>query len=249
MSTVVKIDEEVISAEQFVKILKLTNEFPEMIRKIVRDKVTVHAAKKKGIAIPTPEVQQMADDFRRCGGLHRAKDTQEWMDGIGISLDEFESFITEQLYKKRMLETIVTDKSVEAYFKLNSPKFDSVDIRHIVVEGEEKAKELIALIEEEPESFDELVKEHSLDEETKENGGLIKGVLRGALSSDVDAKIFNAAEGVILGPFRLDEDLCEIILIAAKKTAKLDDSTKTKIGELLYDEWLAARVKEHAVTT
>ena len=48
---------------------------------------------------------------------------------------------------------------------------------------------------------------------------------------------------------RLDEDLCEIILIAAKKTAKLDDSTKTKIGELLYDEWLAARVKEHAVTT
>lgn len=46
MSTLLKIDEEAISADQFIKFLKFSNEFSELMKKLIRNKVTVHAAKK-----------------------------------------------------------------------------------------------------------------------------------------------------------------------------------------------------------
>jgi parvulin-like peptidyl-prolyl isomerase len=248
MTVAIKINDEVISAEQFVNILKMSNEFPLLAEKIIRDKITVQEAKKKGIRVSTDEVQQEADDFRRVLALHRAKDTQEWMDKRGLTLDEFEAFVTERIFKKKMVETIANEPAVEEYFKLNSPKFDSVDIRHIVVDTEAKAKELLSLLGEEPESFAELAKEHSLDSETRKTGGQIGGVRRGVLPDEVSAKVFNASVGDVVGPLELgDGYFYEIIQVTAVNPAALDDSTKEEIGELLYSEWLDARLQEHSV--
>ncbi len=250
MNTVVaKIDDEVISGEQFIKFLKFSNEFPDLIKRFIRGKVTVHAAKKRGVEISTYEVQEAADNFRRCLGLHRAKETQEWLDGMGISADEFETFITEHIYKKKMVDILVTNETVKKYFQLNSPKFDTVDIRHIIVESKEKAGELTALLTEEPESFDELAKTYSLDDETNHIGGQISGAQRGSLPDEIDARIFNAAPGDILGPLQVDgEDIYEIIQISAIHPAKLEDATKEKISQAIYEEWLEARLKEHTVS-
>jgi peptidylprolyl isomerase len=248
MTTVIKIDDESVSAEDFVKYLKLTNEFPDLIDKLIRAKVTVQAAKKQGIQVTSEEVQQSADDFRRYVELNRAKDTQEWMDEMGVNLDDFENFITEQIFKRKVLEKLTTDEAIQEYFKLNSPKFDKADIKRIVVEGQGKAKELCAMLEDDPESFDEMVKEHSLDDETKATGGLIGNVSRGALPDEVDAKVFNAEAGDIIGPFQIeDEDLYEILQITAFRAAELDDATNVDIGEIIYNEWLAERMKDHSV--
>jgi parvulin-like peptidyl-prolyl isomerase len=249
MSTAIKINDEAVSAEQFIKILKLSNEFPLLAERIIRDKITVHEAKKKGIKVSTGEVQQEADDFRRVTALHRAKETKEWMDKAGVALDDFEAFITEKIYKKKMVETITSKKAIEEYFKLHSPKFDSVDIRHIVVDSEAKAKELLSLLAEDPESFGELAREHSLDHETRKTGGQIGGVRRGVLPDEVSAKVFNAASGDVVGPLELgDGYFYELIQVTAKNPATLDDSTKDEIGELVYNEWLEARLREHNVT-
>ncbi|MDY6837284.1 MAG: peptidylprolyl isomerase [Thermodesulfobacteriota bacterium] len=249
MSTAIKINDEVVSAEQFINILKMSNEFPLLAEKVIRDKITVQEAKKKGISVSTEEVQQEADDFRRVAALHRAKDTQEWMDQRGLTLDEFEIFVTERIYKKKMVETITSEQSIEEYFKLNSPKFDSADIRHIVVDSEAKAKELMSLLSEDPEGFGELAKEHSLDNETRKTGGQIGGLRRGVLPDEVSAKVFNASAGDVVGPLELgDGYFYEIIQVTAVNPASLDDSTKEEIGELLYNDWLEARLQEHSVT-
>lgn len=246
---VAKIDDEVISGAQFIKFLKFSNEFPDLIKRFIRGKVTVHAAKKRGVEVSTEEVQEAADNFRRCLGLHRAKETQEWLDRMGITEDEFETFMTEHVYKKKMTDILVTQETVKKYFQLNSPKFDTVDIRHIVVESMEKARELTALLAEEPESFDELAKTYSIDDETNHIGGQIPGVQRGHLPDEIDAKIFNASPGDILGPLQLDgEDIYEIIQISAMHPAKLEDDTKEKISQAIYEEWLEERLKEHRVS-
>jgi len=249
MSTAIKINDEAITAEQFIGILKMSNEFPLLAEKIIRDKITVQEAKKKGLSVSTEEVQQEADDFRRVAALHRAKDTQEWMDTRGLTLDEFETFVTERIYKKKMVETITSDQAIEEYFKLNSPKFDSADIRHIVVDTEAKAKELMSLLSEDPDSFSELAREHSLDSETRKTGGQIGGLRRGVLPDEVSAKVFNASAGDVIGPLQLgDGYFFEIVQVTAMNPASLDDSTKEEIGELIYNEWLEARLQEHTVT-
>lgn len=248
MRELVKIDDEVISEEEFIKILKLSNEYPYLIEKVIKNKVTVHAAKKRDIKLSDEELQEAADIFRSAQGLHRAKETQEWMNDLGISIEDFENFIAERLYRKKIIEAITTEDAVETYFKLNSPQFETADIKVIVTDNEEKAKELKAILDDDPDSFDELVREYSLDDQTREIGGQIKGIRRGELREELTAKIFNAASGDIIGPFRLNEtDFYEIILVTTVHPTKLDDSTRVRITDAIYDQWLKARFEEHTV--
>jgi len=247
MTDLVKIDDEVITIEDFVKLLRFTGAFDSLLEDIVKDKLTVHAAKRAGIAITTEELQERADELRRVKGLHRAVDMNRYLDANKMTLDDFEQYLTEMLYHEKMLEQVGTDDAVDEYFNLNAPKFDSIDISHIVVDSEGKAREIMAILEDEPESFEELAREHSVAD-TREDGGYVGRVLRGALRSDVEAKVFNAAEGELLGPFpSADESYFEIFAVNAKRPAALTEDTIAEVRRLLQDEWLAARAREHNI--
>jgi len=248
METIAKIDDNNIEPGEFLKYLKFTNQFSDIMEKFIQNKITVYAAKKKGIEVSSDEMQQGADDFRRCMGLHRTSDTQKWLDSLGISIDEFETFINEHILINKVADTIVGNGAVESYFKLNSPAFDTVDICHIVVDDKDKAKEIKALLDEEPKLFDSLVKDYSLDKETLDNKGLIKDVQRGNLPDEFESKVFSAACGEIIGPLCSDEEnLYEIIRIVSKNKAGLDENTREKISQIIHSQWLEKRMKEHKI--
>jgi len=247
MTDLLKIDEEVITTEDFVKLLRFTGAFDSLMEDIIRDKLTVHAAKKAGITISDEELQERADQLRRAKGLHRAVDMNRYLDATRITLDDFEHYITEMIYHEKMLEQVGRDDAVDEYFNLNAPKFDSIDISHIVVDSEGKAREIMAILEDDPESFGELAREHSLAD-TREEGGYVGRVLRGALRSDVEAKVFNAAEGELLGPFSsADESYFEIFAVNAKRPAVFNEDTIAEVRRLLRDEWIATRAREHRI--
>ena len=242
-----KIDDETISCEDFIKLLKLSGKFDSLLEDVVKDKLTVHAAKKRGITISSEELQERADQLRRVRGLHRAKDALDFLDSMGLTLDDFEQFVIDTLYQEKIIEEICSDTAVEDYFKLHSPRFDSIEVSHILVESEGMAKELISLLEEEPDMFEELVTEHSLAD-TKEKNGRIGKVNRGAMSPEVEGKAFNAEPGDLLGPFAsTGGTFYEIFRIDKKTSARLDEETKTEIQNMLRNEWLKARVQDHKV--
>ena len=247
MTTVVKIDGQAIDLAGFVGTLKLTGQFEALLEQFVRDRLWVLGAKKARIQVSEAEIQERADQFRRVRGLHRASDTNKYLDAMRISLGEFEAFIADSLYQEKMLGKVSGDTAVQAYFKLNSPKFDSIEVSHIVLDSEPKAKEVLAVLREDPDSFEELAREHSIAD-TRERGGLIGKVLRGSLRSDVEAKVFNAAAGDLLGPFTSgDRTAFEIFRVNAKHRAHLDDDTATEVRRLLREEWLRARAQEHLI--
>ena len=247
MTTIVRIDDEVIGIEDFVRTLKLTGQFDSLLEQLVRDRLTVRAARQQGIILSPEQIQERADQFRRVQGLHRAADMNRYLDMLGVSLDEFEVFITDNLYQEKMMEQVCNDAAVAHYFKLNSPRFDSVEVSHIVLDTEGKAKEMMSYLRDDPESFADMAREHSLAD-TRERGGVIGKVLRGSLRSDVEAKVFNAAVGDLLGPF-LSEDrfLYEIFTVSAKHAATLDDDTAAEVRRVLREQWLLARAQEHVI--
>jgi peptidylprolyl isomerase len=227
--------------------LKLTGQFESLLEQFVRDRLAVLGAKKVGIQVSEAEIQERADQFRRVRGLHRASDTNKYLDAMRITLDEFEAFITASLYQEKMLRKVCDDQAVQGYFKLNSPKFDSIEVSHIVLDSEPKAKEMIAVLRDDPDSFDEMAREHSIAE-TRERGGLIGKVLRGSLRPDVESKVFNAAAGDLLGPFASgDRTVFEIFRVNATHPARLDDDTATEVRRLLREDWLRARAQEHVI--
>jgi peptidylprolyl isomerase len=136
---------------------------------------------------------------------------------------------------------------VQQYFKLNSPRFDSVEVSHIVLDSEGKAKEMMSVLQEEPEAFAEMAREHSVAE-TREQGGLIGKVPRGSLKGDLEARVFNAAAGELLGPFPSpDQSTFEIFCVNARHPAALDPDTTAEIRRLLREQWLLARAQEHVI--
>ena len=149
MTAIVRIDDEVVDVAEFIRLLKLTGQFESLIEQVVRDKLTVHAAKKHGVHLSEDEIQERADQFRRVRGLHRASDMNHYLDVLGVSLDEFERFITDGLYQEKMLSTIGGRAAVEEYFSLNSPRFDAIEVSHVVLDSEGKAREMISVLRDE----------------------------------------------------------------------------------------------------
>ncbi|MEH6435876.1 peptidylprolyl isomerase [Massilia sp. DD77] len=247
MAGIVRIDDEVIDTDYFIRTLKLTGQFEGLVEQLVREKLTVRAAKRQGLQLAPEDIQERADQFRRIQGLHRAADMNNYLDALGVSLDEFEDFIVEGLYHERMMAQVCSDKAVEGYFKLNSPRFDSVEVSHIVLDSEGKAKEMMSVLEEDPDSFAEMVREYSVGD-AREHGGVIGKVLRGALPAHIEARVFNAAPGELLGPFPSeDKALYEVFVVNAKHPAALDEDTSVEVRRLLREEWLAARAQEHII--
>lgn len=247
MSGIVKIDDEVFTSDDFVKLLKLNGRFESLMEDILRDKLAVHSAKKSGITLSDEDLQEKADQFRRVNGLHRAKETNEYFEALGVTLDEFETFMTDMLYHEKVMQTIGDDNAVEDYFKLNSPRFDSIHISHIVMDAEGGAREMISYLSDDPDSFEEMANEHSVAD-TSDEGGRIGKVTRGMLQGEIEGKVFAAEEGSLLGPFpSADGEHFEIFRVDSKSTATMDEGTATEIRRLLQDEWLAARAKEHSI--
>ena len=247
MTTVVKIDGDAIELAEFVRVLKLTGQFESLLEQFVRDRLAALGARKAGIQVSEAEIQERADQFRRVRGLHRASDTNKYLDAMRVSLEEFEGFLTDSLYQEKMMRKVSGDQAVQGYFKLNSPKFDSIEVSHIVLDSEAKAREMIAVVRDDPDCFEELAREHSIAD-TRERGGLIGKVLRGSLRSDIEAKVFNAAAGDLLGPFiSADKTTFEIFRVNAKYPARLDDDTITEVRRLLSEDWLRARAREHVI--
>jgi parvulin-like peptidyl-prolyl isomerase len=248
MTVIARIDDEEVSAEDFIKLLKLKGKFDGLIEEIITDKLIVHEAKKQGIAVSLEEVQDRVDELRRVRGLHRAKDTLEFLEHMGVSLDEFETHITEEIYKEKLLAEATSEARVQEYVQLHLPRFDSVEISYILLDSEGKAQEIAACLEDEPDLFEELAREHSIDPETRDRGGAIGRVMRGSLSGEVEAKIFGASAGQIVGPLPANNGLLhEIFIVRNKHSATMDERTLKDARKLLYDEWIVARAREHVL--
>ena len=247
MTAVMKLDGKAIDLTEFVRVLKLTGQFETLLEQFVRDRLAVLGAKKSGIQVTEDEIQERANQFRRVRGLHRASDTNKYLDALRVSVEEFESFISDGIFQEKMMRKVCSDQAVQGFFKLNSPKFDSIEVSHIVLDSEPKAREMIAVLRDDPSTFDEMAREHSIAE-TRDQGGLIGKVLRGSLRSDVEAKVFNAAAGDLLGPFAsADKTAFEIFRVNAKRPARLDEDTATEIRRLLREDWLRTRAQEHVI--
>ncbi len=249
MTTVVKIDGEAIDVAEFVRILKLTGKFEPLLDQVVRDRLVARVARKAGIQASDAEIQQFATEFRRARGLHRTADTDRYLNSQQISLEEFEAFITDAVYQEKLLQQVSSEEAVQEYFKLNSPRFDALELSHIVLDSEPKAREIMAILSDDPESFEEMAREHSIAL-TRSRGGVIGTVLRGSLIPDVEAKAFAASDGDLVGPFTsTDRKTMEIIRVDARRPAQLDDATAVEVRRILREQWLLERMSEHSIET
>lgn len=247
MTGIVQVDGNVFTAEEFVKLLKLTGRFDEIMEDVLQHLVAVSRAKKMNVSLDPEEIQLRADQFRRVFGLHKAEDTVGFFDDLGVSLEDFEAFISNMLMQEKLLKEVADDEAVKKYFSLNSPRFESVEASHIVMDTEGAAQEMVSVLQDDPDSFAEMAREHS-SADTASDGGSLGKLTRDLIGGEIEARLFSADEGDIIGPMPLDDgDGFEIFKVTVKNEAQLDEDTKEKIVKLLKEQWLTDIMDEHQI--
>ncbi len=115
-----------------------------------------------------------------------------------------ENLLSGYAIEKALSAIRVTDKEIEAFYEENKSRFgggETVTAAHILVDSEEKAKELRAQIEKGEITFADAAREHS-DCPSKEVGGSLGSFGRGQMVKEFDEAAFSLPVGEISAPVK-----------------------------------------------
>lgn len=226
-----------LAAEDVLKFLLLSGGGDRVMRDCMVRQEALREGKKLGIAVSDEMLQSFADEYRIARGLHYSQDMIAYLKGRGLSVDDFERFCEESAMLALLRDRFAGREAIAACFLNHRSRFDRVRLSIITVEDENLAQELRMRVSEDGEDFHALARRYSADE-YRHAGGYLGLVRRGNFSPDMEAKLFNAGAGDILGPFPEGERF-HLFLVEEVVRAELDEKVTEDVKDLIMSEWAA----------
>lgn len=188
-----------------------------------------YAAKNK-ITNDTEELQIALEEMRYHEGLESKEKFLHWMESKGQNILSIQNELDYQLLRIKVAASFPYER-IETYFAEFQLEFDRVELYSIRVDTQSKAEELLAKIKEEEENFHLLAMEHSEDEESKLKAGYIGKVARSEVTAEIEAAVFVAQPGEVVGPVETEKGF-NLFKIAAIYPATLqaeEDAIRDKL--------------------
>ncbi|NLC55706.1 MAG: peptidylprolyl isomerase [Armatimonadetes bacterium] len=196
------------------------------------------AAARRGITATDAELQAAADEFRAVHGLHKASTTLDWLASNGLTVDDWEQYLESCVLIAKVRDALF-EGQVEQYFAENRLAYEAAIVSRLVTKDEGVAEELRAQIIDEGAEFSALARQYSTDAATRAAGGYLGRVTRADLSADLQAAVFGAQPGEVIGPIRNGDDWV-LIKVEERQPATLTPMLREVIKARLMVEWLAA---------
>jgi parvulin-like peptidyl-prolyl isomerase len=231
-----------ITNQDLIQQLKLSGKLPEMAEGIIARKIITETATEAGIKNTTAELQQAADQFRLANELHNAKDTWNWLEKQGLSLDDFEEIVQFNLLSGKLAEHLFADK-IESYFVEHQLDYTGAVIYEVVLADQAMAEELYESIQEEEISFQEVAHRYIEDVELRRKGGYRGTVYRKDLRPNLSAAIFASDSSQLLKPLQGDRGF-HLIFVEEILKPKLTEELALKIGVDLFNAWMKEKIQE-----
>ena len=151
-----------------------------------------------------------------------------------------ESLLANYALEKVITGVRITDKEIEDYYNENQDKFVSpatVNASHILVDSEEKAKEIYEKIEKGEMSFEDAAKEYSSCP-SKDNGGSLGDFGKGQMVPEFDAAVFAMEVGEVTKAPVQTQFGYHLIRLNSKKEGETMplDSIKERLGQQLLGQ-------------
>ncbi|MBI1918272.1 MAG: peptidylprolyl isomerase [Planctomycetes bacterium] len=243
----VTVDDQPVSLRDVLHAWKVAGHLERLLEQAVQDRLIAEAARAEGVVVTDVELQTAADAFRKTRGLHKASDTEAWLAERRLGVEDFQTLVERPLLRRKLAEHL-TRGQVERYFAENRSQFDRARLSQIVVGREGIASELMAQITEDGADFAALARKHSLDSASAPAGGSLGVVDRKKLSPSVEAAVFGARPGDVVGPFKTAQGF-HVIKVEEILPAQLDDKTTEAIRDRLFEDWLRQRQRRARVQT
>lgn len=225
-----------LTPEEVIKFFVLSGQAQSLFAECIKAKEVIREANALGIKVSDDELQQFADSFRASLGLYSIAETTNFLKNNGLTEEDFEEFCELSVLLPAVKNRLADEKAVKEFFIRRRSELDLAQISSILIGPEPLAKEIVARVREDGEDFHALARQYSLDEQTKLAGGYLGLVTREMLPPDMEAKVFNAGKGEVLGPFPM-KPAYQLILVEEVLKAELTNPVKEMIREKIFKEW------------
>ncbi len=255
---VAKINNDVITKDELYDLLVEQNG-AQVLDTLISEKIIKLEIEKQKIEIPEEEIEKVINEIKESYGGDEA--FNQAMEYYGYTLEDIKKNITTNIQIKKLLEPSIsiTEEEIKDYFETYKDMLnqkEQVRASHILVETEEKAKEvkekLLA-----GGDFAEIAKEYSQDINNKDLGGDLGFFSRGEMLPTFENAAFALEIGEISDPVQTDYGF-HIIKVEEKKEEKEAnfEENKDKIKDILleekipeaYQEWYQKKLSEYKIT-
>lgn len=190
----------------------------EIIQQLVVEKLILHDADKRDIKIDDKEIDaKVASYIEMMGGQ---ENFDNYLETNKVTVEDFKEDVKKMEIASKHKEAVmneikISEKDAKKYFEENKEGLEKVHARHILVETEAEANEVIGKIKA-GESFEELAKEKSKDVASAVNGGDLDFFVRGDMNKDFEDVAFALGVGEVSEAIKTDYGY-HIIKVEGKK--------------------------------
>ncbi|KZL49331.1 peptidylprolyl isomerase [Nodularia spumigena CS-586/05] len=234
-----------ITKEDIFHQVKLSCKIPELVEQIVMRKIILAAAEEAGIKVETEELQKAADLLRFQNQLTNAEDTWKWLEKHGLSIDEFEEIVYNNIIIAKLTQHLLLDK-IEPYFFENQLNYAGVVMYEVILDDEDLALELFYAIKEGEMSFYDVAHQYIQDVELQRKGGYLGVLRRQDLKGEISAAVFSANPPQVIKPIITAKGV-RLIFVEEIIQPQLNDELKGEILRDLLLSWLKDKVNQAAI--
>jgi parvulin-like peptidyl-prolyl isomerase len=199
----------------------------DVLQGLIDDVLIEQASPSLGVALTEEYLEQQVEADIVAGGGQEP--FEEWLQGTGQTRDDYKEMLRQWLIKEQVMEAVSTGVGTEA---------EQVHVRLIKVDSEESAQQILTALQQGGD-FAALVREHSLDLATKENGGDLGWFPRGYVAPELEAAAFALQPGQVSGVIRLGEGYHIVQVIEREAARPLSPEMQLDLKLSVFDEWLA----------
>jgi parvulin-like peptidyl-prolyl isomerase len=199
----------------------------DVLQGLIDDVLIEEASTSLGIALTEEYLEQQVEADIVAGGGQEP--FEEWLQGTGQTRDDYKEMLRQWLIKEQVMEAVSAGVGTEA---------EQVHVRLIKVDSEESAQQILNALQQGGD-FAALVREHSLDLATKENGGDLGWFPRGYVAPELEAAAFALQPGQVSGVIRLGEGYHIVQVIEREAARPLSPEMQLDLKLSVFDEWLA----------
>lgn len=238
--------------------IMLVQNGPEALNGLIAEKIVDIELKKQNITVTEEELQkEMQKMYDQYGGQEAF---EQALVSYGYSKDKARNDIEKNLKVTKLLEAgiEITEEEMKSFFETNKASFDQkeqVKASHILVDSEEKAKEVQAKLLAGAD-FAEMAKEYSTDTSNNQKGGELGFFAKGAMVAEFEKAAFSLEVGKISEPVKTQFGY-HIIKVEEKKPAVAAnyENDKDKVKEAIlsqklptaYQTWLDEKYTEYKI--
>lgn len=171
----------------------------QIMEKLIIEKILFAEAKAKDIVVEDEEIKaQMELSIEEIGG---EEEFEKYLEENELTREILEENTRKEMLVAKYGEVIksemeITDKEAKEYFESSKEELAVIRPSHILVQEEEKGKELLARIEN-GEEFESIAMMESMDDGSAMNGGDLGYIARGSMIAEFEEVAFKLEPGEI----------------------------------------------------